>query len=57
MKRNGQWNNVVVEICKLWFGQDFIILSVEISAYPFVDLISEDKKLFVQVSTAQDIPS
>lgn len=45
-----------IEVCKLWFGQDFTNLNVETSTYPYVDLISEDKKLYVQVSTAQDIP-
>lgn len=45
-----------IEVCKLWFGLGFINLNIETSEYPYVDLISEDNKLFVQVSTAQDIP-
>ena len=46
-----------IEVCKLWFGQDFSNLNIEISTYPYVDLISADKQLFVQVSTAQDVPN
>jgi hypothetical protein len=45
-----------IEVCKLLFGQKFINLNIEESTYPYVDLISEDKQLFVQVSTSQDIP-
>ena len=44
------------EICKLWFGQKFLNLNVAKSNFPYVDLISEDNKLYVQVSTIQDIP-
>lgn len=42
-------------VCALWFGQPFINLNAEVSNYPYVDLISEDKTIFVQVSTTQDI--
>lgn len=45
-----------IEVCKLLFGQKFINLNTENSTYPYVDLISENKQLFVQVSTSQDIP-
>jgi hypothetical protein len=45
-----------IEVCKLLFGQKFINLNIEESTYPYVDLISEDKQLFVQVSTSQDVP-
>lgn len=44
------------EICKLWFGQKFLNLNVVKPNFPYVDLISEDNKLYVQVSTIQDIP-
>ncbi len=40
---------------RLWFGQPFKNLNTEVANYPYVDLISEDQELFVQVSTVQDI--
>lgn len=43
------------EVCTLWFGQEFKNLNVNTFTYPYVDLISEDQKLFVQVGTAQDL--
>lgn len=45
-----------INICNLWFDQKFSNLNVETATYPYVDLISESKKLFVQVSTVQNIP-
>ena len=45
------------EVCKLWFGQDFINLNTTRSNYPYVDLVSKDGTIYVQVSTGQDIPS
>lgn len=45
------------KICELWFGQQFSNLNELKANFPYVDLISEDKKLYVQVSTIQDIPS
>ena len=42
-------------VCALWFGQPFKNLNTEVANYPYVDLISEDQELFVQVSTVQDI--
>lgn len=45
-----------IEVCRLWFGQDFTNLNKEKSTYPFVDLISGDMQLFVQVTTAEDVP-
>ena len=45
------------KICELWFGQKFSNLNVAKANFPYVDLISEDKKVYVQVSTVQDIPS
>ena len=46
-----------IEICNLWFAQKFSNLNVASANYPYVDLISSDEKLFVQVSTANDVPS
>ena len=43
------------EICKIWFGQSFSNLNLVKPGYPCVDLISEDKTLYVQVSTQNDI--
>lgn len=45
-----------IEVCRLWFGQDFTNLNKGKSTYPFVDLISGDMQLFVQVTTAEDVP-
>lgn len=45
------------KVCEIWFGQRFLNLNETKANYPYVDLISEDKKLYVQVSTVQDIPS
>lgn len=42
-------------VCALWFGQPFTNLNADISNYPYVDLIGEDKTIFVQVSTTRDI--
>ena len=42
-------------VCTLWFGQSFKNLNTETSTYPYVDLISEDKRLFVQVTTTLDL--
>ena len=44
------------EVCKLWFGQNFINLNTIRSNYPYVDLVSKDSTIYVQVSTGQDIP-
>ena len=44
------------EICRLWFGQTFKNLNTVRANYPYVDLVSEDKTIYVQVSTGQDIP-
>lgn len=46
-----------LEICKLWFEQDFHNLNDKIMNCPYVDLVSQDEKIFVQVSTAKDIPT
>ena len=63
LNSNGLFDNAVLyelfaqEICSLWFGIKFYNLNVEKSNFPCVDLVSEDKSIYVQVSTAQDIPS
>ncbi len=44
-------------VCSLWFDQDFKNLNSDTANYPYVDLISEDQMLFVQVTTAQDLVS
>lgn len=44
-------------VCALWFGQPFKNLNTDTSTYPYVDLISEDRLLFIQVTTAQDLAS
>ncbi|WP_097013988.1 SMEK domain-containing protein [Anaerocolumna aminovalerica] len=46
-----------IEVCNLWFGQKFRNLNVETATYPYVDLISENRELLVQVSTVQDVPA
>lgn len=43
------------EVCKLIFNQDFINLNDLKPNYPFFDLVSIDKKIYVQVSTEQYI--
>lgn len=44
-------------ICRIWFGQKFSNLNDSRSNFPYVDLISEDKKLYVQVSTTNSVPN
>ena len=44
-------------VCTLWFGQSFKNLNSDTSTYPYVDLISEDQKQFVQVTTTLDLVS
>lgn len=45
------------KICEIWFGQKFSNLNSTKANFPYVDLISEDNELYVQVSTAQDAPT
>ena len=45
-----------IKVCELWFGQNFFNLNVETANYPYVDLISENSELLVQVSTVQNVP-
>lgn len=46
-----------LEICKLYFKQNFYNLNTTKSNFPIFDLISEDEKIYVQVSTEKYIPS
>lgn len=46
-----------IEVCNVWFGQKFSNLNNETATYPYVDLISENRELLVQVSTVQDVPT
>lgn len=46
-----------LEVSKLWFGKQFINMNDKTMNYPYVDLISEDNQIFVQVTTVQDINS
>lgn len=46
-----------VEVGSLFLGQRLKNLNMEKLNYPTVDLISEDKTFYVQVSTVKDIPS
>lgn len=46
-----------IEVCNVWFEQKFSNLNDETATYPYVDLISENRKLLVQVSTVQDVPT
>lgn len=45
------------KVCEIWFGHKFLNLNDSKANYPYVDLISEDGKMYVQVSTGQDIPT
>lgn len=46
-----------IEVGNLYFGQKFSNLNVDTYTYPCVDLVSEDKQIYIQVSTAKDIPA
>lgn len=44
------------EVCKLWFvGKQFSNLNIDTYTYPCADLISDDKSIFVQVSTTSNV--
>ena len=63
LNRQGLFDNATLfelfaeNVCSLWFGKTFKNLNLEKSNYPYVDLISEDGKIFIQVSTGNDIPT
>ncbi|SHI01064.1 hypothetical protein SAMN02745196_02322 [Clostridium collagenovorans DSM 3089] len=46
-----------IEVGSLYFGQRLSNLNVDTYTYPCVDLISQDMEIYVQVSTAKDIPA
>ena len=45
-----------IEVGGLYFGQRFSNLNMDTYTYPCVDLISENKQTYIQVSTAEKIP-
>jgi hypothetical protein len=45
-----------IEICNLWFNQEFHNLNDETANYPYLDLVSKDLEIMVQVSTVKNIP-
>ena len=46
-----------IEVGSLYFGQRLSNLNIDTYTYPCVDLISADKQIYIQVSTAKDIPA
>ena len=46
-----------IEVGSLYFGQRLINLNIDTYTYPCVDLISEDKQTYIQVSTVKAIPA
>ena len=44
-----------LEISKLYFGQEFHNLNDENPRFPYVDLLSKDGRIYVQVTTENDI--
>lgn len=59
---NGLFDNAklfevfAIEICNIWFNQKFSNLNDVKPNFSYVDLISADKKLYVQVTTNQNVP-
>jgi hypothetical protein len=45
-----------IQVCNLWFEQKFSNLNVETATYPYVDLISDNREILVQVSTVKNVP-
>ena len=45
------------EACKLYFNQEFFNLNTIKKNYPYVDLVSADKNIYVQVSTEKCVQS
>ena len=46
-----------IEACSLYFNQRFINLNTDKFNYPYVDLVSADKQMYLQVSTTKEIPT
>lgn len=44
-----------INVCNIWFGQNFNNLNEKRSNYPYIDLVSNNHTIYVQVSTAQDV--
>ena len=59
--KNGLFDNAKMfelfaqNICGLYFNQKFYNLNDERCNFPYFDLISEDKKIYIQVSTTLDV--
>ncbi len=57
----GLFNNAVLyelfakEICKLWYGVEFENLNAGTFTFPYIDLISKDSNLYVQVTSQSDL--
>lgn len=49
------FENFALKVCTIWFDQDFENQNSSASNFPFVDLVSCDHSIFVQVSTEQDV--
>ena len=48
------FENFAVKICRLWYKRDFINLNSFKFNFPYVDLISNNGEIYVQVSTRDD---
>ena len=51
------FENFARELCGLWFKQNFINLNNEVENFPYVDLLSNDRLIYVQVSTVKNVPT
>ena len=57
----GLFNNAVLyelfakEICKLWYGVEFENLNTGTFTFPYIDLISKNSNLYVQVTSQSDL--
>ena len=45
-----------IEICSMLFSQKFENLNKQKANFPYFDLLSEDHRIYIQVTTNQDIP-
>ena len=51
------FESFAMNVCSLYFGMEFKNLNDEKKNYPYVDLVSIDNNIYIQVSTASNIPS
>lgn len=51
------FESFAIEISKLYFNQTFHNCNDENAQFPYIDLLSEDGKTFVQVTTEKDLPN